>query len=236
MGMLAKIRRMHFRENVSLRAIARQTGLSRNTIRNWLRRKDVVEPQYKKRAPKSVVDPWADQIVQWLRVDSHRAKRDRRTALAIFKAIRAEGYLGNYNRVCAYIKGWHAEQAQKHQNSAYVPLTFALGEAFQFNWSTEYAFIGGLRRRLEVAHTKLCASRAFWLMAYYAQSHEMLFDAHARAFAAFGGSIRRGNQNQGRLPEASSCHSYQPRVGMMQRRRFSGSLKLAALATVSTRA
>jgi hypothetical protein len=73
-----------------------------------------------------------------------------------------------------------------------VPLKFALGEAFQFDWSTEYAFVGGLRRRLEVAHTKLCASRAFWLVAYPTQSHEMLFDAHARAFAAFGGVPQRG--------------------------------------------
>ena len=192
MGMLAKIRRMHFREHVSLRAIARQTGLSRNTIRHWLRQKDVIEPQYKKRSSKSVVDPWTDQIARWLHADSHRAKRDRRTALFIFKAIQAEGYPGSYNRVCAYIKRWRAEVLEKPHSSAYVPLTFALGEAFQFDWSTEYAFIGGLRRRLEVAHTKLCASRAFWLTAYYAQSHEMLFDAHARAFAAFGGVPRRG--------------------------------------------
>ena len=49
-----------------------------------------------------------------------------------------------------------------------------------------------MRRRLEVAHTKLAASRAFWLVAYPNQSHEMLFDAHARAFAAFGGVPRRG--------------------------------------------
>lgn len=68
-----------------------------------------------------------------------------------------------------------------------MPLKFALGEAFQFDWSTEYAFVGGLRRRLEVAHTKLCASRAFWLVAYPTQSHEMLFDAHARAFAGLAG-------------------------------------------------
>jgi len=52
--------------------------------------------------------------------------------------------------------------------------------------------VGGLRRRLEVAHTKLCASRAFWLVAYPTQSHEMLFDAHARSFAAFGGVPQRG--------------------------------------------
>ncbi|MFP3393939.1 pirin-like C-terminal cupin domain-containing protein, partial [Brevibacillus sp. SIMBA_076] len=38
-----------------------------------------------------------------------------------------------------------------------------------------------------VAHMKLAASRAFWLVGYHAQSHEMLFDAHARGFVAFGG-------------------------------------------------
>ncbi len=52
--------------------------------------------------------------------------------------------------------------------------------------------IGSLRRRIEVAHMKLCASRAFWLVAYPTQSHEMRFDAHARALAAFGGIPRRG--------------------------------------------
>ena len=39
---------------------------------------------------------------------------------------------------------------------------------------------------------KLCASRAFWLVAYPSQSHEMLFDAHTRSFAALGGVARRG--------------------------------------------
>jgi transposase len=73
-----------------------------------------------------------------------------------------------------------------------TPLVFELGEAFQFDWSCEYAFVGGLRRRLELAHVKLAASRAFWLVAYPSQGHEMLFDAHAAAFSAFGGIPRRG--------------------------------------------
>jgi transposase len=47
--------------------------------------------------------------------------------------------------------------------------------------------IGGLRRRLEVAHIKLAASRAFLLVAYYSQAHEMLFDAHTRGFQVLGG-------------------------------------------------
>ncbi len=186
-GILAKIRRMYFREKVPLREIARSTGLSRNTVRRWLRQTDAVEPKYPKRVSPSVIDDWAAQLTGWLRADSHRPKRDRRTARFMFEAIRAEGYAGSYGRVSAFVRRWHEEQAEAPRRKAFVPLAFEPGEAFQFDWSCEYAFVGGLRRRLEVAHVKLNASRAFWLVAYSTQSHEMLFDAHARAFAAFGG-------------------------------------------------
>ncbi len=73
-----------------------------------------------------------------------------------------------------------------------MPLTFALGEAFQFDWSEEGLLVGGIYRRMQVAHLKLCASRAFWLVAYPSQGHEMLFDAHTRSFGALGGVPRRG--------------------------------------------
>ena len=192
MGMLSKIRRMHIRDGLPIREIVRQTGLSRNTVRQWLRQADVTEPQYPKRRNPSVIDPWADQLRQWLQTDSHRAKRERRTARVLYESIQAQGYPGSYGRVCAFIRRWKAKTQENPNRTAFVPLSFALGEAFQFDWSCEYVFVGGLRRRLEVAHIKLCASRAFWLVAYPSQRHEMLFDAHARAFAAFGGIPRRG--------------------------------------------
>ena len=192
MGMLAKIRRMHIRERLSVREIARRTGLSRNTIRSWLRQAEVVEPKYPKRETISVVDPWADRLCAWLISDSHRAKRERRTVLVMYEAIKQQGYAGSYARVCAFVRGWKAEESSAPKKRAFVPLAFELGEAFQFDWSCEYVFVGGLRRRLEVAHLKLAASRAFWLTAYFTQSHEMLFDAHARGFAALGGVPRRG--------------------------------------------
>jgi transposase len=46
--------------------------------------------------------------------------------------------------------------------------------------------------RMQVSHLKLCASRAFWLVAYPSQGHEMLFDAHTCSFAAVGGISQRG--------------------------------------------
>jgi hypothetical protein len=71
-------------------------------------------------------------------------------------------------------------------------LSFELGEAFQFDWSEEGLLIGGVYHHMQVSHLKLCASRAFWMVAYPSQGHEMLFDAHTRSFAALGGVARRG--------------------------------------------
>ena len=190
-GLLAKIRRMYYRDGMSLRSISRKTSLSRNTIRHWLRQTDMVEPRYPKRMSESVVDPWAEQLSRWLITDKHRLKRDRRTALKLYQAIKADGYDGSYGRVCAFVRRWRGEQSSRSKQ-AFVPLIFKPGEAFQFDWSCEYAVIEGARRRLEVAHVKLAHSRVFFLYAYVTQSHEMLFDAHTRAFVAFGGVPRRG--------------------------------------------
>ena len=108
-----------------------------------------------------------------------------------FQHLQAQGYPGGYGRVAAFARRWRDEGATPRR-AAFVPLHFAIGDAFQFDWSCEYAVIGGIRRRLEVAHVKLASSRVFWLVAYPTQTHEMLFDAHARAFIAFGGVPRRG--------------------------------------------
>jgi len=63
-----------------------------------------------------------------------------------------------------------------------VPLVFAPGDAFQFDWSEDWAVIAGDRVKLQIAHFKLSHSRAFLLRAYPLQTHEMLFDAHNHAF------------------------------------------------------
>ena len=73
-----------------------------------------------------------------------------------------------------------------------MPLAFEPGEAFQFDWSEDWAIIGNERTKLQVAHTKLSYSRAFIVRAYPLQTHEMLFDAHNHAFRVFGGVPRRG--------------------------------------------
>jgi hypothetical protein len=91
-GMLAKIRRIYFRDKIPLREIARQTGLSRNTLRHWLRQGEMREPAYPARTSASLLDPYKEQLVNWLRADSHRPKRDRRTAKIVFHLIHVQGF------------------------------------------------------------------------------------------------------------------------------------------------
>ncbi len=98
-------------------------------------------------------------------------------------------------RVAAIAGAWKEECRRLQQTAGrgtFVPLSFAPGEAFQFDWSEDFAVIGSTRVKLQVAHTKLCYSRAFIVRAYLLQTHEMLFDAHTHAFRALGGVPRRG--------------------------------------------
>ena len=76
---------------------------------------------------------------------------------------------------------WRADRQREQQTTGrgtFVPLSFRPGEAFQFDWSEDFAVLGGERTKLQMAHIKLSHSRAFLLRAYPLQTHEMLFDAH----------------------------------------------------------
>ena len=191
MDMLGKIRRMHLRDQLSLHEIAKRTGLSRNTIRRWLRAPtEAAPPTYRRVKGSSRLSAFHSALELALKADAHRSKQNRRTAKMLFAQIQAEGYTGSYSQVTHFIRHWRGREGQRL--TAFVPLKFELGEAFQFDWSEEGIVIGGIYRRIQVSHLKLCASRAFWLVAYPSQGHEMLFDAHTRSFAALGGIPRRG--------------------------------------------
>lgn len=193
MSTLSKLRRLVLRDGVSLREASRRLGISRNTASKWLSEPEMREPKYPKRVTAAgILSPYEETLTRWLKADQHRNKRERRGIKSLYEGLRAMGYGGSRGPVYRFAKQWRLAQDHSARGAGFVPLTFEMGEAFQFDWSTEYAFIGGLRRRLEVAHTKLAASRAFVLCAFHSQAHEMLFEAHARAFAVLGGVTKRG--------------------------------------------
>ena len=190
MDMLGKVRRMRMRDSISISAIAKRTGLARNTIKKWLKAPGSVVPKYLRTKDLRKISSFEPVLLQALKADQLRHKDSRRTARALFVQIAAQGYRGGYSAVTDFIRAWRSDSGKA--TKAFVPLVFENGEAFQFDWSEEGLVVGGVYYRMQVSHLKLCASRAFWLVAYPTQGHEMLFDAHTRSFGALGGVARRG--------------------------------------------
>jgi transposase len=117
--------------------------------------------------------------------------RERLTLIRIFEELRALGYEGSYDAVRRYAKRWRAERGAATAE-AFVPLSFAPGEAYQFDWSHEIVLINGVTVTVKVAHVRLCHSRMLFVRAYPRETQEMVFDAHNRAFAFFKGACTRG--------------------------------------------
>lgn len=194
MAFLSVIRRWALRDQMSIREIARRTGLSRNTIRKYLR-SGAVEPRFHVPQRPSKLDPFADKLSAWLAAELRKPRKQRRTVKQLHADLAALGFTGSYGRVAAFARAWRAERQRIQQSTGrgtFVPLAFQPGEAFQFDWSEDWAILGGERTKLQVAHIKLSHSRAFLVRAYLLQTHEMLFDAHWHAFRVFGGVPQRG--------------------------------------------
>ena len=193
MDLLSVIRRWHHREKLAIREIARRTGLSRNTIRKYLAG-DEVEPKYPRRTNPSKLDAYVETLSNWLKRESRRSRKRRRNLKQLYRDLVTLGYAGSYDRVAAFARDWHQrerEAAHRAGRGTYVPLQFAPGEAFQFDWSEDWVRIGPRPVKLQIAHFKLSHSRAFMLRAYPQQMHEMLFDAHNYCLAALGGIPER---------------------------------------------
>ena len=111
MVMYAKIRRMFFREHLSISEIARRTTLTRNTIKKWLKAADGSEPKYRRPPKLTKLTPFEPKILMALVADAHRPKRDRRNALMLFKEIQQDGFTGSYTRVTEFIRHWRNQSA-----------------------------------------------------------------------------------------------------------------------------
>jgi transposase len=188
---IRKIRCAHQRDGKSIRQIAREFYLSRNTVKKVLRG-DATEFTYTRTAqllPK--LGPFTETLEARLTADAAQPARERRTAQVLYDELQREGYAGGYDSVRRYVQKWR-RRTDGHPVTVYIPQAFDPGEAYQFDWSHEQVELGGVLVKVKVAHFRLCHSRQCFCVAYHRESLEMLLDAHVRAFAFFGGSCRRG--------------------------------------------
>ena len=189
METIAKIRRSYHRDRKSIRQIAREMNLARNTIRKVIR-SDVTELHYERKIqPRPKLEPYKEKLVTALAEDQKKPPKQRRTSLLLFEMLQHDGFAGGYDTVRRFVKTW---REQDTRTKAFIPLVFSPGEAFQFDWSYEQIELGGSNVKIKLAHFRLCHSRAPFCIAYMRETLEMVLDAHVQAFTFYGGACRKG--------------------------------------------
>ena len=188
---IAKVRRAYFVQKKPIKAICREFRLSRKAVRKVVR-SEATDFRYERgRQPLPRIDPWREQLDGLLGANEEKAARERLTLIRVFEELSGLGYEGGYDAVRRYARVWRAARGAATAE-AFVPLSFAPGEAYQFDWSHEIVVLHGVTTRVRVAHVRLCHSRMPFVRAYPRESQEMVFDAHARAFEFFKGTCTRG--------------------------------------------
>lgn len=149
----AEIRRLHLVEKVSIKEVARRTGLARNTVRAALRSQE--PPRYERAAGRaSKLDPFKGEIEELLRRDP------RLPGPRIMELIAASGYGGGRTILFDYLREARPRFAppRTYQRTAYRP-----GEILQFDLvepRTEIPVGYGQTRRAWVLSAALGYSRA----------------------------------------------------------------------------
>src|SRR5712671_3222653 len=158
---IGRIRRAFLVDHKPIRQIVRELRVSRKTVRKAIRGSST-EFRYDRQAqPQPRLGEFVARLDGLLEANSKRPARERLTARRLFELLRAEGYQGAYDSVQRHARAWR--RARSQQGAVFIPLWFAPGEAYQFDWSHEvvlgaqsrrnHLIIGGAHAgQLELAH------------------------------------------------------------------------------------
>ena len=175
-----------------IRKISRDFNISRNTVRKIIAssRDGIIKGNYIRTVqPNPKLSEYIEPLEKLLRDNKH--VRPKRTDKALFEELKTLGYNGSYSAVNRYSYQWK-HRISGNNKAACIPLAFSPGEAYQFDWSTEYILLDGELITVKAAHFILCYSRKKFIYVYPNETQEMVFDAHVRAFQFFGGTPTRG--------------------------------------------
>ena len=181
MDLYLKVRHAHFEDGLSGRQIARDFGISRDSVSKMLAYSE--PPGYRRTAPikRPKLDPYSAQIDLWLAEDKTRPRKQRHTAKRIFERLRDEcAYDGGYTIVKDYVR-----TKKRGGKEMFVPLSHPPGHG-QADFGEALVVIGGIEQKAYFFAFDLPHSDACYIRAYPAANTEAWLDGHVHAFAFFG--------------------------------------------------
>jgi transposase len=177
-----RVRRAVRVEGRSQRAVAREFGLSRETVRKMLQY--AVPPGYQRQQPikRPKLGPWLGVIDAILNDDKQRPPKQRHTSKRIFERLKEEhGFTGGYTIVKDYVR-----TATLRGQEMFVPLMHPAGEA-QVDFGEALVVIAGVEQKAHYLVMDLPQSDDCFVAAFPAETTEAFLEGHVRAFAYFGG-------------------------------------------------
>jgi transposase len=124
---VGRIRREHFTKGKTIREIARDLKVSRNTVRKVLRSGETSFTYERDVQPRPKLGRWTKDLDELLAANVGKPSREQLTLIRIFEDLRGRGYEGGYDAVRRCAGQWSKEHGEA-TTAAYVPLTFAPGE------------------------------------------------------------------------------------------------------------
>src|ERR1700716_1271214 len=188
---IGEIRRAYFDRHRSIKEIVRTLSVSRATVRKVVRGHQTEFKYERGVQPAPKLGDWVEVLTEILGQEAKLPKRERRSTQRLFEELRGRGYDGAHDSVHRFVKAWRNERARVPVH-AYVPMSFAPGEAYQFDWSHETITFQNLPLTIKAAHMKLSHSRMPFVRVYFRETQELVFDAHDKAFQFYGGVCQRG--------------------------------------------
>src|SRR3954465_1472148 len=190
----AEIRRRVLVDGLSKRAACRAYGIHWKTLRKIL-----IPPQppgYRRSLPRrpSVLGPLLPVVHQILKDDRKAPRKQRHTAVRIFRRLRDEhGYSGGLTVVKDAVRAWRRSHAE-----VFVPLAHPPGEA-QADFGEAEFTLDGRAAKVALFVMTLPHSDAIFCCAFPRECTEAFLEGHARAFAFFGGAPGRISSDNRRI-------------------------------------
>src|ERR1700737_236854 len=94
---VARIRREHFIKGKTIKEIARDLKVSRNTVRRSLRSGETWFEYEREVQPRPKVGRWTAEPDELLGSNAAKAPREQLTLIRIFEELRGRGYDGGYD-------------------------------------------------------------------------------------------------------------------------------------------
>ncbi len=181
-----QIRRDHEQEGLSIRALAARHGVHRRAVRQALAQALPPPKRQPEGRPAPVLGPYRGLIDEWLTADREAPRKQRHTARRIWQRLVEEhGASVAESSVRQHVRLRRRQIGMPGE--AYVPQIHHPGVEAEVDWGEATVIMRCAPIQIGLFYMRACHSGASYVGAFPRMTQQAFLEAHAEAFAYFGG-------------------------------------------------